>query len=93
MRVFLPIIARRGDAELFVKILEFYHEEDCFEENEEHLKESLAEVAKFGLLKIFQKPLQKKVSLVNEEISRKEFDLDDLYQEVLASAEKNGQVN
>ena len=57
----LPIIARRGDAELFMEFLDFYHEEeDCFEENEEHLKESLAEAAKFGQLKFFKKPLQKK---------------------------------
>ena len=48
----LPIIARRGDAELFMKFLEFYHEEDYFEENEEHLKESPAEAAKYGQLKM-----------------------------------------
>ena len=69
----LPIIARRGDAELFMKFLEFYHEEDCFEEYEEHFQESLAEAAKYGQLKILQKATSK-----NEEISRKEFDLEDL---------------
>ena len=90
----LPIIARRGDAELFMEFLDFYHEEeDCFEENEEHLKESLAEAAKFGQLKILQKATSKKVSFVNEEISRKEFDLEDLSQELLASAAIGGQVN
>ena len=60
----LPIIARRGDAELFMEFLDFYHEEeDCFEENEEHLKESLAEAAKFGQLKILQKATSKKYLL------------------------------
>ena len=59
-----PIIARRGDAELFMKFLEFYHEEDCYEE---HFQESLAEAAKYGQLKILQKATSKNVSLVNEE--------------------------
>ena len=89
----LPIIARRGDAELFMKFLEFYHEEDCFEEYEEHFQESLAEAAKYGQLKILQKATSKNVSLVNEEISRKEFDLEDLSQELLASAAIGGQVS
>jgi translation initiation factor 1 (eIF-1/SUI1) len=89
----LPIIARRGDAELFMEFLEFYHEEDCFEENEEHLQESLAEAAKFGQINILQKATSKNVSLVNEEISRKEFDLEELSQELLASAAIGGQVN
>ena len=58
----LPIIARRGDAEdFFMKFLEFYHEEDYFEEEEEHLKESLAEAAKYGQLKILQKATSKNV--------------------------------
>ena len=89
----LPIIARRGDAELFMKFLEFYHEEDYFEESEEHLKESLAEAAKYGQLKILQKATSKNASLVNEEISRKVFDLEDLSQELLASAAIGGQVD
>ena len=84
----LPIIARRGDAELFMKFLEFYHEEDCFEEYEEHFQESLAEAAKYGQLKILQKATSK-----NEEISRKEFDLEDLSLELLASAAIGGQVS
>ncbi len=94
MSVFLPIIARRGDAEFFMKFLEFYHEEDYFEEEEEeHLKKSLAEAAKYGQLKILQKATSKNVSLVNEENSRKELDLEDLSLELLASAAIGGQVS
>ncbi len=89
----LPIIARRGDAQLFMTFLDFNHEENCFEENEEHLKESLTEAAKFGQLKILQKATSKNVSLVNEEILRKEFDWEDLSQELLALAAIGGQVN
>ena len=52
------------------------------------LQKSLAEAAKYGQLKILQKATTK-----NEEISRKEFDLEDLSQELLASAAIGGQVN
>ena len=89
----LPIIARRGDAELFMKCLECYHDEDYFEESEEHLEESFAEAAKYGQLKILQKATSKNASLVNEEISRKVFDLEDLSQDSLASAAICGQVD
>ena len=76
-----------------MKFLEFYHEEDCFEEYEEHFQESLAEAAKYGQLKILQKATSKNVSFVNEEISRKKIDLEDLSQELLKSAAIGGQVN
>ena len=74
-----------------MKFLEFYHEEDYFEEEEEeHLKESLAEAAKYGQLKILQKATSKNLSLVSEEISRKVFDLEDLknYSHQLRLADK-----
>jgi hypothetical protein len=73
--------------------LSFTTKKIASKKNEEHLKESLAEAAKFGQLKILQKVTSKNVSLVNEEISRKDFDLEDISQELLASAAIGGQVN
>jgi hypothetical protein len=87
----LPIIARRGDAELFMKFLEFYHERRRLLRRKRGKLKRIT--CRSGQLKILQKATSKNVSLVNEEISRKEFDLEDLSQELLASAAIGGQVN
>ena len=90
----LPIIARRGDANLFMKFIERYLENQDFREYEEDLKSSLTEAAKYGNLKILQEAFSKNVRLVyNREYFSTVYNLEDQAEDLLASAAIGGHVN
>jgi len=90
----LPIIARRGDANLFMKFIERYLENQDFREYEEDLKSSLTEAAKYGNLKILQEAISKNVRLVyNREYFSTVYNLEEQAEDLLASAAIGGHVN
>ena len=94
MNQILPMIARRGDTNLFMKFLEHFFENEDFREYEEHLKFSLTEAAKYGNLKILQEAISKNVILVYaREEFRKVYNLEEQAEDLLASAAIGGHVN
>ena len=90
----LPTIARRGDENLFMKVLEHFFENKDFYEYEEHLKFSLTVAAKYGNLKILQEAIFKNVRLVYKgEAFRTVYNLEEQSEDLLAAAAIGGHVN